>query len=244
MELYDRVAHGRPLSKHSRTVLWLTVGLYVAGTFLLLAARRSFWQDLPGAWREGFGSTTGVATGEEGEPAYPHLDALREALVSSAAGSINSRTLGLPLEYANVLPRIAQCLLIALMAVGASPAGTGGGLKPTCLVQLFRGARDALAGRAVPRAFGVAAAWLGAYGGIVAIGFLCLLWQVPQMSPDQLLFLSVSAASNVGLSHDLLSLVVGPLFTLSAVMLLGRVVPLLVLWWMAETTTNADLLVA
>ncbi len=78
---------------------------------------------------------------------------------------------------------------------------------------------------------------------IVAVGLLLLLWQVPQMPADQLLFLSVSAASNVGLSHDTLSLVLAPLYTLCLVMFLGRIGPVLVLWWMAETTPDADLAV-
>jgi Trk-type K+ transport system membrane component len=64
------------------------------------------------------------------------------------------------------------------------------------------------------------------------------------MPADQLLFLSVSATSNVGLSHDALSLVTWPLGTLSILMLLGRAVPFLVLWWMAETTDGAETLVA
>jgi Trk-type K+ transport system membrane component len=68
--------------------------------------------------------------------------------------------------------------------------------------------------------------------------------QAPQVPSDQLLFLSVSAAGNVGLSHDALSLVVGPLFTLSLLMIAGRALPLLVLWWTAESTAgDGDVLV-
>jgi hypothetical protein len=41
-------------------------------------------------------------------------------------------------------------------------------------------------------------------------------------------------------SHDPISLVGGPLVTLSALMLFGRLVPILVLWWMATTTRGED----
>jgi Trk-type K+ transport system membrane component len=57
------------------------------------------------------------------------------------------------------------------------------------------------------------------------------------------LFLSISAASTVGFSHDPLSLVGAPLVTLSTLMLFGRLVPILVLWWMARTTRGEDVAV-
>ena len=63
------------------------------------------------------------------------------------------------------------------------------------------------------------------------------------MSADRLLFLSVSAASNVGLSQDPVSMTGPGLYTLSAVMLAGRVAPVLVLWWMARTTRDSALAV-
>ena len=127
------------------------------------------------------------------------------------------------------------------MIVGANSAGTGGGVKATTFVQLARGVADALAGRRVSRAFGIASVWLGGYLCIVLFGFLSLLWQAPELPPDRLLFLSVSAASNVGLAHDSISMVLGGLFTLSAVMLLGRLAPLLILWWLAETVQDVEL---
>lgn len=229
MEVCDRLFGGRPLSAYSRRVLFLAAGFYVGGALLLLLVRESVWQTL-------IGTITGATA--------PGALSLRQALVSSAAESVNARTLGQPLEYAGWLPRTAQWVLLALMAVGAAPASTGGGIKTTTVYQLVRGVRDVLAGRAVPRAFGIAAVWVGMYGLIVAAGLIALLIQVPQMPADQLLFLSVSATSNVGLSHDALSLVTWPLGTLSVLMILGRAVPFVILWWMAETTDGADMLVA
>lgn len=230
MELYDRIVRGRPLSEHARTVLALSAGIYIAGFILLIASRESFWSNLfAGVSQHGWYRRQSLA--------------IRGAIASSSTLAINSRTAGFPFEYAGALPRATQWVVMALMVVGANPAGTAGGVKATTFLQLIRGVRDALAGRPVSRAFGIAAVWLGGYFAIVALGFLCLLWQAPELPPDRLLFMSVSATSNVGLSHDPISMVLWGLSTLSLTMLLGRIAPLLVLWWMAETTTDADIAV-
>jgi Trk-type K+ transport system membrane component len=232
MELYDRaVGRATSLSAHARTVLALSAGLYLAGFALLLAVRPEFWRDVTSGFTSGGWTETEAL-------------ALRRDVASSSAESINSRTVGMALEEVALLPRTAVWLIAVLMVVGAAgPAGTGGGLKGTTLLQFTRGVRHALAGRPVPRAFGIAAAWIGAYALAVLLGFLLLLWQVPQMPADQVLFLSISAASTVGFSHDPLSLVGGPLVTLSTLMLFGRLVPILVLWWTARTTRSEDIVV-
>lgn len=49
--------------------------------------------------------------------------------------------------------------------------------------------------------------------------------------------------SNVGLSHDRLSMSMGGMFVLAALMLAGRMVPLIILWWMADSTEDAELAV-
>ena len=56
---------------------------------------------------------------------------------------------------------------------------------------------------------------------------------------DRALFVIVSAASNTGLSHDPLSVNSSNAYTLSITMLLGRLLPIIVLWWMALTTRDA-----
>jgi Trk-type K+ transport system membrane component len=96
----------------------------------------------------------------------------------------------------------------------------------------------------VPRAFGIAAVWATVYLGIVFGGLLLLLWRAADMAADRLLYLTVSAASNVGLAHDPVSIVGPGLYTLCAVMLAGRMAPVFFLWWMARTTDDADLAVA
>jgi trk system potassium uptake protein TrkH len=230
MELYDWLIRRRPLSEHARIVLRLSAWIYIVGFVVLLGSRESFWSNLfAGIAQHGWYHRQSVA--------------IRGAFVSSSALAINSRTAGFPFEFAGALPRATQWLVMVLMVIGANSAGTAGGVKVTTFVQIGRGIADALKGRRVSRAFGIAAVWLGGYFAIVALGFLTLLWQIPELPPDRLLFLSISAASNVGLSHDLISMVLSGLFTLSLVMLLGRIAPLLVLWWMAESTSDADIAV-
>ena len=133
---------------------------------------------------------------------------------------------------------------MALAVIGSNPGGTAGDVKADHFPAPPAGAsRDALASRPVPRVFGIAAIWLVGYFAIVALGFVCLLWQAPELSPDHLLFMSISAASNVGALPRLDLDGAFTLITLSLVMVLGRIAPLLVLWWMAETTTDAEIAV-
>jgi hypothetical protein len=66
----------------------------------------------------------------------------------------------------------------------------------------------------------------------------------PDRTADYLLFLSVSATANAGLAYDRLSIVGQGMHTLTAAMLLGRAVPLIVLWWTARTTPEADVAIA
>ncbi len=230
MELYDWLVRRRPLSQHARTVLALSAGIYIAAFLLLVATRESFWSNL----------FAGV--GQHGWYRRQSL-AIRGAIASSSALAINSRTAGFPFEFAGTLPRATQWVVMALMVIGANPAGTAGGVKATTFLQIGRGIRDALAGRPVPRIFGIAIVWLAGYLVIVTVGFICLLFQAPELPSDRLLFMSISATSNVGLSHDSISMVLSGLFTLSLVMLLGRIAPLLVLWWMAESTSDAEIAV-
>ena len=225
MDLFDRVTGGTArLSAHTRTVFVTSAALYLAATlafWLILSAR---------------GPSYSYAPGGQAAP-------WRDALASASAAAVNARGAGFPFEFASAYPRAMQWLLVALMAVGANPAGTGGGIKATTVAVLAAGVRDALRGGRVGRAAGVAAVWALAYGAIVFAGLLLLLWRSPDMAADRLLFLTVSAASNVGLAHDPVAITGPGLYTLCAVMLAGRVAPVFVLWWMARTTEDADVAV-
>jgi Trk-type K+ transport system membrane component len=63
------------------------------------------------------------------------------------------------------------------------------------------------------------------------------------MPADGGVFLIISALSNVGMSHDPVSVVGKGSYLLSGIMLIGRLAPLAVLWWMARTTRDAEVLV-
>ena len=215
LEIVDRARGGAPLSRHARTTLFWLAAVYFVGFVAILIAR---W---PGASLS--------------------PDGWRDLLASTSALVINSRSFGLPVEYMTSLSRVTAWLVIGLMAIGAGSGGTAGGLKVTTLAELAAGFRQALRGERVPRSFGIALAWLGIYGLMLLIATLLMLSHQPEMPGDRVFFLAASAVSNVGLSHDPISVTGDGLYALSAAMFAGRVVPLLVLWWMADTTSDADL---
>lgn len=223
MELFDRVTLRRRISTHSATVLVASAVVYVLAIALLVYLQ-------------------GLSRPEE--TPWPGHMTWRQLFASSAAMAINSRTAGLPLESVRDFARADQWVIVLLMAIGAAPAGTAGGLKLTTLVRLGGGVRDALRGHSPGRGFGIAAAWLAVYALFVFTGFLLMLATQPDAPADRLLFLCVSATSNVGLSHDPVSIIGPGLYVLSALMLVGRIAPLLMLWWMVRTTDGEMLAVA
>jgi trk system potassium uptake protein TrkH len=209
------------LDRHSRTVIAWTAGLFLLGTGLLLGLR---YIDPAGRLAD---------------------ESWRMALGASSAASLDTRTFGLPLPFTTLFPALSmQWIALLLMAVGASPAGTGGGIKTTTLAVLFGGLRRTFRGERAGRLFAIAATWVGIYGLIAFLCLIALLITQPQLAPDRLLFLSVSALSNVGLSKDPIALSAAGLYVLSITMLLGRLMPLAILWWTAKTVQDADLLVA
>jgi trk system potassium uptake protein TrkH len=212
MELFDRLTGARRLSPHTRTVLVLAASFYIVGALAIALLDRAQATPNPAGWTD-----------------------WRVAAATGSVFALNARTAGLPFEFAAALARPAQWVLVVLMIVGGSPGGTAGGLKTTTVWRLFGGVRDSLAGRYVTRSFGVAACWAALYFTIALAGFLLLLASEPDLPADRLLFLAFSAASNVGLSHDAVSITGNGLYTLSGMMLAGRLAPLLVLGWLASS---------
>jgi trk system potassium uptake protein TrkH len=216
MELYDLLIHARPLSIHARTALTWSVGVYLVGVGVLSVLQ----------W---------IA---------PHVIlAPEKVMVASSVISINSRTAGIPFEYGPAFPAAMRWAVILLMMIGAASGGTGGGLKVTTLAVLAAGVRSLLRGGQPGRPLGIAMSWLGAYLAIVLLGLIMLLFVEPQLSGEQVLYLTISALSNVGLSHDQLPDMPRGAFVLAALMMAGRMVPMLVLWWMADTTEEAEIAV-
>ncbi len=219
MELFDLCVHGRPISRHARVALMLSLALYVVGVILFVLL-----QCLAVDFTMTSTKFAGIAA-------------------SSSVAAINSRTGGIRFEDAYLYPRAMQWLLIVFMLIGASPGGTGGGMKATTFYVLFGGTRRLLAGQNPGRGFGIAMSWVGMYLGMALGGLVLLLMAEPQMGADRVAFLAASALGNVGLAHDTLSNSPRGTYVLAALMLAGRMVPPLILWWMADTTVDADVAV-
>ena len=219
MELTDRARKKTSsLSLHSQTVLTWTSGIYVTAVLLLLLLQ--------------------LPTGPRTFASWQH------SIATASCEALNARSLGFPFEFATYWPRAVQWVTIALMAIGASPAGSGGGIKVTTLAVLFDGTKNILRRRPTTRAMGIALVWLGIYAGVLVATLLVLLISEPQLSADRLLFLASSALGNAGLSHDPVSVSDVGLNVLSATMLVGRIAPVLMLWWIVRSTPEADVATA
>jgi Trk-type K+ transport system membrane component len=206
----------RKPSNHTVTALWTTAIVYVAGTGAIFSLQ----------W-----------LGSAAEPQFEKL------LAMSSATSLNARTPGLPFQLASQWARTTQWLVIGLMAIGASPGGAGGGLKSTIVPVFASGVWNIVRGETVRRIFGIAIVWIAAYSALVLIPFFFLLHTEPDLDPDRVLFIVVSAASNVGLAHERISIAGGGQITLCATMLLGRLLPLVVLWWTVMSAPDSDVAV-
>jgi Trk-type K+ transport system membrane component len=216
MELYDRAVKRRPMGRHSTTTIAALAAVYLIG---MAGALFFLWPD---------------AADKTG---------LRETIAKASALSLDTRTLGFPVPI-DTLTRPGQWWLVLLMIVGAGSAGTAGGLKVTNLLEISGGIWRSLRGLNAGKTFGIAFTWLGSYSVIAAVCWMLLLHTEPQIPADRLAFLAVSAASNVGLSADTVSIVGPGLYVLGVAMLLGRLAPIAILWWMARATPEAELLVA
>jgi trk system potassium uptake protein len=216
MEIFRAVFGRQPMSNHSRGAIAMSAWIYVVGFVLLLAVSLA----MSGSW---------------------NVAAAEQVIRGSSILAVESRTGGLPIYPVRLVNQSGQWILILLMVIGASPAGTGGGLKTTTVVELVRGTRRILAGESVGRSFGVALTWLGIYGGIVLGGVILFSSVNPTPTFDGSLMNAVSGASNVGFSIAPLPDAQNVMYAHCAIMLLGRFTPLMVLWWMADSTRGAEL---
>ncbi|HVT88669.1 MAG TPA: potassium transporter TrkG [Tepidisphaeraceae bacterium] len=166
-----------------------------------------------------------------------------QSLINASTESLNSRTLGLPLGALNSLMPASKWIILVLMFVGGSPGGTAAGLKTTTVAVLVRDIIRSVKGQVVGRAFGLAAGWLLVYLAAIVLTTIALLFIQPQAPGEQMLWLTISALSNVGESHAPVVLSEGCLFVLSGAMLFGRVVPLIFLWKMARSDKPESLMI-
>jgi trk system potassium uptake protein TrkH len=200
----------RPLARHSGITLASSAILYLFVVFTLL-------------YFQGFFDP--IARGEWPDPTI---------LKQSSAIAINARSPGLPISM--MYTRTLAWFLLLLMIIGGNSGSAGGGLKATTVVRFFKGGWDSLRGRAPGSGYGIAMTWILGYFAVVGVAMFVLLGTDPDQPMDRLLFLAVSAMSNIGLSHEPVAIVGTGLHTLSVVMLIGRLAPLFVLWWLAKTS--------
>ncbi len=218
----DRLRGRGMLSQHSRTVLVWTAGSYVVITVLLFLLR---WPGVNASF------------------SFWH-----SALVEASQQAINARSAGFEFQFASRLPQAITFALVLVMIVGASPGGSAGGLKVTTIAELTRGTREALTGRAggqlaeQPRGrpFGAAIVWLLVYLLMLCGSTVALLMTEPEIHLDRTLFLAASALGNVGLSHNPIDVSTAGLYVLSATMVLGRVAPVMMLWYVVDTVPGAN----
>lgn len=168
----------------SAVIIWTTFGMII-GVMFLIAFTDPLLAALPPAevWRAAFFQAMSAST-----------------------------TVGFNTIDVSAIAPLTGLLLIILMIVGASPAGTGGGLKTTsfaALIALFisvaRGRPNTqIAGRRLPDArVRLAAATLIAYLVLLLAALVLLMVYDPQMPFLPLVFEAVSALSTVGLSMGL-----------------------------------------
>lgn len=179
---YWRMLRGKiqEVTLTSKIILWSTLWLTVAGTALMFLAEPSI----------------------QGKP-------VEEKLLASFFQAMTSMTtVGFNTIGISQLSRASLLVLTILMVIGASPSGTGGGLKSTTFSALIGVMRSALRGdqevrfwrRAVPlERVWIAMAGLGFYLFMLVAGTY-LLELTEKFEFEQCLFEAASALGTVGLS--------------------------------------------
>ncbi len=205
------------LSTHARVVLGTTVFLLATGTMLIYVIER-------------------------GNPATLGPLGTGQALLASYFQAVTPRTAGFNTIAIGSMAAPSLFLIVALMFIGASPGGTGGGVKTTtftitmaAIVATVRGRRDPevfgrrLSAETVARAFAVEVIAFLALNAVVA-----LLLVVERRDLMATLFETASAFGTVGLSmgHPDSPLSLSAFFSgsgkllIMGMMFMGRVGPL------------------
>lgn len=180
-------------------------------------------------------SVVGVALFFFGEPTIQHFPVHQRLLASAFQVMTAITTVGLNTIPIGKLSQASLFLLTMLMIIGASPSGTGGGLKTTTFSTVFGVIRSVLRsrkqvcfwGRAIPEErIWVATASLGLYATSLVLGSY-LLALTETFPFEGLVFECASALGTVGLSTGITAQLtdVGKIIV-TAVMFLGRVGPL------------------
>ena len=146
------------------------------------------------------------------EPTLRDLPAPERLLASFFQTMTATTTVGFNTHPIGALGLATLIVLFVLMAIGASPAGTGGGLKTTSFAVLLGVVRSRLKGRNAVRFFKreipqprieTASAALAFYAGMLVIALFCLALTEPGVHLEALAFEAISALGTVGLSMGL-----------------------------------------
>ena len=199
----------RRLSVQTRLSLWMTVVLVVSGLI-------GFWL------LERDGVLAGLGFGE--------------SALASAFQSVTTRTAGFNTVPTGDLSDATLVMMIGLMAVGAGPVSTGGGIKTVTFAVLLLSVRSMVAGRPAVEVMGRSLPRLIVRGALsvfvlytLTAGGLVLALSVSDVAVPFLdrCFLAVSALSTVGLSTtSVAELSAGGKLLLCFAMFVGRVGPL------------------
>src|SRR5205085_890219 len=115
-----------------------------------------------------------------------------------------------------------------------APASTAGGLSLLPIVIAIRGGIMSVRGQSVDRLLGVALAWMAAFGAAIIAFTIALVSLASALPRERSLMLVCSALGNLGISYERVGITGASLFTLSAAMLVGRLLPFVMLAWMAS----------
>ncbi len=214
------------LRLHTKLVLTTTAILYLGGVAVLTIGQLKPYVN------EIF--QQGVTANQD---PLPPLTLRRVGGVVADAGflSVSARTAGFNTVAMEDVSPVGRFTVMTLMTIGASPGGTGGGIKTATVALLVLTVMATSRNRRVTEAFsrGVreelirkAATLACAFIGLVAVttGLLCLSEPYPF---EKIFFEAVSAASTTGLSLGITpDLTAFGKITVMAAMFLGRVGPL------------------
>lgn len=201
------IGKARSMTMTSRIILHATFWLAAAGTALFFLIEPSI-RTMP--------------------PAERLLAAFFQCMTAMTTVGFNSISIG-------AISKAAMLLLLVLMVIGASPSGTGGGLKVTTFSAVLGVMRSALRGERQVTFWGkpipahriqVACAILGFHLAALAAG--AFLLDLTEAAPfDAVLFETASALGTVGLSMGITSsLTAFGKIVVVVLMLCGRVGPL------------------
>lgn len=180
-------------------------------------------------------SIIGVALFFLGEPSIQQLPVSRRLFAAGFQVMTSVTTVGFNTIPIGALSPASLFLVILLMVIGASPSGTGGGLKTTTFTALLGVIKSVISGRmevlfrgrVIPaERVRVAVASLGFY--VISLIAGCYLLALTQAASfEKLLFEAASALGTVGLSTGITAgLTVAGKWIVIVLMFLGRLGPL------------------